>query len=324
MAAQRRLLLAVGREEGEVGLDGLDALVVVVHLEVADPRLAAVDLGAAEVLHRDVLAGHGLGQVRARERHRALADHHRHEVREPRDVGGPGRAGAEHRGHQRHDARHRHLLAEQVPGAGEQAARGLLDSRPGRVEQPDQRHPLLQRQLAQAAHLQLPGHPHRAGHHREVVGGDRARPAVDVAPAGDHAVGRRLAALHRALGEVRTGVDAHLDERARVDQQVDPLAGRELAALVLEGDLLLAAAELRLSRRSWRSSTSGRIPVSSPVLRSRPGPPGPQLPCRLGHLACLVGGLRVLGHRIVPSRSARAFRRTRSRPRSRPRWRARS
>src|SRR3954454_5616896 len=41
-------------------------------------------------------------------------------------------------------------------------------------------------------------------------------------------------------------VDSHLHERAGIAEQVDPLAGGELAALVLLRDLLLAAAELRL------------------------------------------------------------------------------
>src|SRR5262249_16832874 len=94
--------------------------------------------------------------------------------------------------------------------------------------------------------LELAGHSHRAGHHGEVIGGDAAVATVDVAPAGDHAVGRRLLALHRPLGEVRTAVDPHLDEAALVDEQVDALAGGQLAALVLLGDLLLAAPELRL------------------------------------------------------------------------------
>ena len=38
-------------------------------------------------------------------------------------------------------------------------------------------------------------------------------------------------------------MDAELHERARVDQQRDPLARGELFALVLLGDLLLAASE---------------------------------------------------------------------------------
>ena len=94
--ADRRLLLAVGREERQVRLDRLDALAIVGDLEVADARLAAVDLGAAEVLHADVLAGDRLHEMRAGERHRALSDDHRHEVGEPRDVGGARGAGSEH------------------------------------------------------------------------------------------------------------------------------------------------------------------------------------------------------------------------------------
>ena len=133
-----------------------------------------------------------------------------------------------------------------MPRPGEQRAGRFLDPRPGGVEQPDHRHPLLERELAQPGHLDLAGHPHRAGHDREVVGGDRARAALDVGPARDHAVGRRLLALHRLLREVRAGMDAHLDERAGVDEQVDPLARGQLAALVLLRDLLLAPAELRL------------------------------------------------------------------------------
>jgi len=65
-----------------------------------------------------------------------------------------------------------------------------------------------------------------------------------VAPAGDHAVGGRVLALHRALREVRPRVDADLDEGPLVDEQVDALARGQLAALVLLGDLLRAAAEL--------------------------------------------------------------------------------
>ena len=148
--AHRRLLLAVGREEGEVGLDLGDAFLVVLDLEVADARLAAVDLGAAELLHRDLLAGDGFGQVRAGERHRPLAGDHRHEVRERRDVGGAGRAGAHHRRDHRDHARHFDLLAEEVAGAGEERAGRLLDAGAGRVEQPDERHPLGERHLPQA------------------------------------------------------------------------------------------------------------------------------------------------------------------------------
>ena len=45
---------------------------------------------------------------------------------------------------------------------------------------------------------------------------------------------------------MRAAVDPQLDERALVDQQGQPLAGGELVASVLGGDLLLAPAELDL------------------------------------------------------------------------------
>ena len=41
-------------------------------------------------------------------------------------------------------------------------------------------------------------------------------------------------------------MDAQFDECPRIAEQVDPLPGGELAALVLARDLLLAAAELQL------------------------------------------------------------------------------
>ena len=205
-----------------------------------------MDARAAELLLGHVLARDRLREVRPGERHRAAALHHRHEVGEPGDVGRAGCARAHERGHLRHDAAHHDLLAEQVAGAGEQRAGRLLDARAGRVEQPDHRDALGERELAQSGDLQLAGHAHRARHHGEVVGGHRHQPAVDLAVAGDHAVRRRLLAFHRALREVRPPVDAELRERALVDQQRQPLARGELALLVLARDLLLAPAELRV------------------------------------------------------------------------------
>src|SRR2546429_97311 len=71
-----------------------------------------------------------------------------------------------------------------------------------------------------------PGERHRAlsDHHRDEVGERR-----DVGGA------RRAGSEHR-----------HLDEGPLVAEEVDPLARRQLSALVLEGDLLLAPAELRV------------------------------------------------------------------------------
>ena len=72
--------------------------------------------------------------------------------------------------------------------------------------------------------------------HRRVVGGDHALDALDHADAGDHAGADR---------EVRApaGQRRQLEERrALVDEQLDPLAGQQLAAVVVAVDVLLPAA----------------------------------------------------------------------------------
>ena len=215
-------------------------------LQVPDPRLAAVHPRAAELLLGDVLADRSAHQMRAGERHRSPPGHHRHEVGEPGNVGGTGGARPHQRGDLRDHPRVDHLLAEQLPRPGKQRSDRLLDARAGRIEQPDHRDALGQRQLAQPGDLQLPGHAHRAGHHREVVGGDRGQPTVDLAVPGDHPVGGRFATVHRPLGRVGSAMDAQFDERAVVDQQRDPLARGQLLGGVLRGDLLGPAAQLDL------------------------------------------------------------------------------
>ncbi len=195
----RGALFAVLRHEREVLLDPLDALLVVGDFHVPHAGLAAVHARAAEFLLGDVLADGRPDQVRAGERHRAAALDHRHEVGEARDVGGSCGARPHQGGDERDDPAHDHLFAEQVTGAREQRAGGLLHARPGRVEQPDERHALGQRELAQARGLQLAGHAHRARHHGEVVGTDRDHAPVDLAVAGDDAVRGRVDVVHRAL-----------------------------------------------------------------------------------------------------------------------------
>ena len=193
------------------------------------------------------------------ERHRAAALDHRHEVGEPRDVGGARRA----RPHQRRDLRdhaaHDDLLAEQVARAGEQRADRLLDARARGVEQPDERHPLGQRELAQARDLHLAGHPHRAGHDREVVGADGDEPPVDLAVAGDDAVGRRLLALQPAHRE--KWMPAWMPSSVNVPSSISSASRSRavsLSAACCAAIFSSPPPSRACARRSCRSSTSGR------------------------------------------------------------------
>jgi hypothetical protein len=167
---------------------------------------------AAELLLGDVLADRGAHEVRTGQRHRAAALDHRNEVGQPGDIGGAGRARAHQSRDLRDDPGGHDLLSEQVAGAGEQRADRFLDPRPRAVEQPDEWDPLGQCQVAQPRDLHLAGRAHRAGHDREVIGADGDQAAVDLAVAGDHAVGRRLLVLEPAHRVVDAGVDAQLGE----------------------------------------------------------------------------------------------------------------
>ena len=237
------------REVREVVPHDPEALVVVGDLEVGDAADLRVHRGAAHLLLGDVLADRGLHQVAAAERHRRRALHHRHEVGERGDVRGAGRAVTDHRGDHRHDAAHRDLLAEQVAGAGERRAARRLDARAGGVEQPDHRDALAEREVAQPADLVLADRAHRAGHHGEVVRRDRDLATVDLADAGDRAVGREVPVAEAGVHVV--GEHPVLDPGAR-----DRAAGRGARA---RGACRASAGARRTSRRPCPSARSRRL-----------------------------------------------------------------
>ena len=143
---------------------------------------------------------------------------------------------AEHRRDLRHHAAHRHLLAEQVAGLGERRTRRSLDARAGGVEQPDDRDALTQRDLTQTLGLVLTHLTHRAGHHREVVRAHRNSAAIDLAYAGNHAVRREVPLVGLDRGIHRVGELAELDERVRIEEQVDALPDGHLAHRALPLD----------------------------------------------------------------------------------------
>ena len=95
-----------------------------------------------------------------------------------------------------------------------------------------QRHLVGEGELGHAVALGVGVRADRAGHHREVLGGDHDGPAVDAARAHHDGVGRGLLAAHQG---------AQLEERARVEEVVDAGAGVELAEAAVLGEPFLAA-----------------------------------------------------------------------------------
>ena len=116
--------------------------------------------------------------------------------------------------------------------------------------------------------LDLAGHPHRAGHHGEVVRAHRHEAPVDLAVARDHPVRGGLHPVHRALGEVWAPVDADLDD---VPASISSAMRSRAVSLPRSCCLAIFSSpppSIAFARRASRSSTSGR---SSDVRVSPPG-----------------------------------------------------
>ena len=111
-----------------------------------------------------------------------------------------------------------------------------------------------------------PTPPIEPGHHREVVRRDRDRPTVDLADAGDRAVGREVAITEpgvHVIGEQRV-----FDPRSGIEQKVEPLANRQLAELALADDAV-GATHLERALAALRQVTDERPPVVHVTARSR-------------------------------------------------------
>ena len=251
------LLAKARRHVGEVVLGDADRLGVGLGEEVPAARDAGVHPRSAHLLERDLLADHHLRHSRRAEVHRRVAVAHHDDVAEGRDVGAAGRRRPEEHADLRDATRHPDLVVEDPPGA---AAAGkhlhlVGDPGAGRVDEVDHRQLQAQGPLLDADDLLDRLRAPRPGLDGRIVRHQGDPAAADRAEAGDDPVGSE--ALDLPVGEHRL-----LGEAARVEQQVDPLADRQLALL---GGLLVMAI-----------GTAGEA--------GRPGAPQRSLICRLAHL----------------------------------------
>src|SRR5690606_32310318 len=109
----------------------------------------------------------------------------------------------------------------------------LLDARTAGVVQPDDRRAVLQREVHDLHDLLGVRLRERAAEYREVLAEHVDEPAVDRAPAGDDAVAQILLLVEAECRRAVGNETVEFDEAALVQQQVQPLAGRQLAPLVL-------------------------------------------------------------------------------------------
>ncbi|CAM5702648.1 hypothetical protein STENM327S_02821 [Streptomyces tendae] len=197
---------------------------------------AGVHLGAAQGLVVALLAGGHLDQGRPAEEHlRALLDHD-HVVGHAGDVGAPRGRVAEDDGDGGDPGRRQPCEVPEDRAAGDEDL--LLGGQVGAagLDEADAGQPVGEGDVVGAQGLlQRPGVAGAAAH-GGVVGGDQALDALDDADAGDErGADRVLAPPGRQRRQLQEG-------RVRVEEQLDALAGEELAALAVPGDVLLAAA----------------------------------------------------------------------------------
>ena len=206
-----------------------------------------VDVGAAELLGRHVLPGGGLHERRAADEDRPRAAHDHRLVRHRRHVGAAGGAGAHHDRDLRDALRgHLRLVVEDPPEVlpvGEDL--GLeRQERAARVDEIDAGEPVLLGHLLRSQVLLHREREVRAALDGRVVRDDHALAALDDADARDDARARRAVVVHLPGGE-----RVQLEEgRAGVDEQVDALPRRQLAARAVPLRRLLAAAARDLRR----------------------------------------------------------------------------
>ena len=127
------------------------------------------------------------------------------------------------------------LFSKKILPIAEVTDKTFLDARAGRVVQADDRHAEFARRLNHIGDFFRVGAADAAGQHGAVLGINIDRPALDLAEAGDDAVGRLAFFRHAEIAARRFREHEFLDEGAGIEQFVDALAGGELAFGALPG-----------------------------------------------------------------------------------------
>jgi hypothetical protein len=229
-----RLGEVVGGEVGQEGLHVFDGVLLVPGHVVGHAGAGVVGARPAQLLEADVLARHRLDHVGSGDEHvRGLIDHHR-EVGDGGGVDRAARAGADDEGDLRDDARGVDVAAEDL---GEEAERrdALLDAGAAAVVDADDRAAGLQREVHDLHDLLAVHLAERAAEDREVLRVDADGAAVHGAVAGDDAVAVRAGGVDAEAGRAVPRELVELGERPLVDEQIDPLPGRQLPLGVLLG-----------------------------------------------------------------------------------------
>ena len=230
-----------GRQQVDEAAHLQQRLDIVVVGAIGDRRFRRVDGGAAELFCRHRLVGYGLHHVRPGDEHVGGVAHHEDEVGHRRRIDVAAGAGTHDDGNLRNDARGQHVALEHL-GIAAECGHALLDAGAAGIVDADDGRAVPQRHVLHLLDLFGMRLRQRAAEHREILGEQKDRAAVDGAPAGDDAVAGDLLLLHAEIGGAMLDEHVELLERAFIEKNLDTLARGQLAALVLRVDAGLAAA----------------------------------------------------------------------------------
>ena len=224
---RRRLGVRLGQERQQVAAVR-DQRMLVGGGEVGDSGSGCVRRGAAEVLEADVLAGDRLHHLRAGDEHvRGLLDHH-HEVGDRRRIHRTAGARPHHQRDLRNHAGGAHVAGEDV-GVSGQRDHALLDPRAARVVDSDDGTAVSHRHVHDLDDLLGKGFSQGAAEDSEVLREHEHPTTFDSAVPSDHAVAVRPVLHHAEVRAAMLDKRIQLDERPRIEQRLDALAGEQLA-----------------------------------------------------------------------------------------------
>ena len=150
-----------------------------------------MDLGASQLLFRDIFTGDRTGDFRASDEHIACLFAHHDEVGQGRGIDGAAGAGPEDGRYLRYDARGQDIAFEYL-GVARQAPHPFLDARPAAVVYADNRRTHLQCLVHHLADLLRKGFRQGSAKNGEILRKNIHHPAVDRAMAGYYPVGKYL------------------------------------------------------------------------------------------------------------------------------------
>ena len=236
----RRLLAVVERQEIEEAAQLFDGDDIVLECAIRHGGFGGVHFGAAQLFGRHVFLRHRLHNIGTGDEHVGRVLHHEDEVCHGGRIDVAARARAHDHGNLRHHAGRQHVALEHFAITGERGD-AFLDARAARIQQADHRRTVLHRHVLDLADLLGMGFGERAAEHGEILRINVSHAAIDRAPTGDDAIAGDDVLVRAEIGVAVLHEHVELLEGIRIEQQLDALAGGELALGMLRLDALFAA-----------------------------------------------------------------------------------